>query len=319
MNDQELEFVSSLFHDATPAERRDLINVMPNEILHKYYFKHFIPKQTGGHRVIYEPNSTLKKVQRRINNGILKKIQISDYAFAYVSGRNILSNARPHVGNPILLKLDIHHFFDNIHFDSVFGIFRNEGHSIEFSRLIAGLVTIDDFLPQGAPTSPAISNIYLKKFDEEIGEYCKKNNIVYTRYSDDLTFSMQHFDPDLVKVVKEKLKALNLELNKKKSKIFSGPLQKRVTGIVVNEKPQVPTDFRRKIRQEMHYILKYGLDEHLERKEIDDAGVYTKSLLGRIDFVLQINKDDEEFKKYKKILSDYVFGDLRARFNNSLD
>ena len=213
MDRQELDFISSLFRDVTQEEKCDLIDIMPSPILHHYYRRHTIPKQSGGTRSIYEPNKTLKKIQRRIDHDILKSAPVSDYAFAYVQGRNVIDNARPHVKNPVLLKLDIHRFFNNIHFQAVFDIFKNMGHSMEFSRLFAGLTTIDDFLPQGAPTSPALSNIYLKEFDEEIGNYCKEKGIAYTRYSDDLTFSMQKFDPDLVRIVREKLETLGLELN----------------------------------------------------------------------------------------------------------
>lgn len=319
MDKHELEFVSSLFRDVTKMEKLDLIDIMPSRVLHKYYSKHVIPKSRWGYRVIYEPNKTLKKIQRRINRGVLNDAPVSDYAFAYVPGRSILDNAKPHVSNPILLKLDIHHFFDNIHFQSVFEIFKDMGHSMEFSRLMAGLVTIDDFLPQGAPTSPALSNIYLKKFDEKIGEYCKKNYIAYTRYSDDLTFSMQRFDLKLIEIVKEELEALGLELNKKKSKIVSGPLQKRVTGVVINEKPQVPINYRRKIRQEMYYISKFGLSAHLKFLGISDEKAYTKSLIGKINYILQINREDSEFKKYKKILSTPSLSDLRSQLKEILD
>ena len=119
MNSQELDYMSSLFRDATQEEKRDLINIMPNGILHQYYCRYTIPKQRGGVRYIYEPNGTLKKIQRRINKDILKEVPVSEYAFAYVPGRSVLDNAKPHVKNPILLKLDIHRFFDNIHFQSV--------------------------------------------------------------------------------------------------------------------------------------------------------------------------------------------------------
>lgn len=311
--------MSSLFRDATHEEKCDLIDIMPNKILHKYYNRHTIPKQRGGTRNIYEPNKTLKKIQRRINRDILMKRPVSDYAFAYVKGRNILDNAKPHTGNPVLLKLDIHRFFDNIDFQNVFEIFEDMGYSMEFSRLLAGLTTVDNFLPQGAPTSPALSNLYLKKFDEEIGDYCKKSGIVYTRYSDDLTFSMQHFDSNLIKTVKEKLETLGLELNRKKSKVLSGPLQKRVTGVVVNEKPQAPINYRRKVRQEMYYISKFGLAKHLEREKIQDKDKYIKSLTGRINFILQINSGDTEFIKYKEIPSVPSLKDLQSQLEDLLN
>lgn len=319
MDSQELAFVSSLFRGASLDEKRDLIDLMPSGVLHKYYCEHAIPKQNGDYRIIYEPNPTLKKAQRRIYSGILKKVPVSMYAFAYVPGRSILDNAKPHVKKPVLVKLDIHRFFDNIHFQSVFEIFIGLGHSKEFSRLLAGLITIDDFLPQGAPTSPAISNIYLKEFDEEIGKYCKANDITYTRYSDDLTFSMDGFDADLIKLVKERLELLGLELNKRKSKIFVSPLQKRVTGIVVNEKPQAPISYRRKIRQEMYYISKFGLNKHLERLKVPDREAYITSLIGRIDYVLQINEHDEEFRNYKEKLSKPMFYKMKSQLKDLLE
>ena len=245
----------------------------------------------------------------------MKDAPVSNFAFAYVKGRCILDNAKPHVSKPILLKLDIHHFFDNIHFESVFDIFKSLGFSENFARLVAGLTTVDDYLPQGAPTSPTLSNLFLKEFDEEIGEYCSEKRIVYTRYSDDLTFSMYNFDSNLVKLVRVKLGALGLELNRKKSKIICGPLQKRVTGVVINKKPQVPRSFRRQIRQEMHYIAKYGLDESLKHRSISDKEAYTSSLLGRINFVLQINKNDVEFKKYREIIMAPSLDSLRLQLN----
>ena len=320
MNRQELDYVSSLFRHVVQEEKDNLTTNLSNNILHKkYYHRYVILKQRGGVRIIYEPNETLKKIQKHINNNILKKAPVSSYAFAYVSSRSIIDNAKPHLKNPVLLKLDIHRFFDSIHFQSVFGIFRSMGYSEEFSRLLAGLTTIDDLLPQGAPTSPALSNLYLKKFDEEIGDYCKEKNVIYTRYSDDLTFSMQRFDPNLVKTVRRKLEDLGLELNRKKSRIITGPLQKRVTGIVINEKLQTPIGYRRKIRQEMYYISKFGLDKHLEHEEITDKNAYVKSLLGRIDCVLQVNKNDDEFKKYRTILSTPSLGSLRSQLEDLLD
>ncbi len=319
MNEQEVNYMSSLFLGASTLEKRDLINLMPNKIVRKYYIRHDIPKRTGGIRVIYEPCQTLKTVQRRINRWFLKDAPVSDFAFAYVKGRCILDNAKPHVSKPILLKLDIHHFFDNIHFESVFDIFKSLGFSENFARLVAGLTTVDDYLPQGAPTSPALSNLFLKEFDEEIGEYCSKNDIVYTRYSDDLTFSMYRFNPDLVKFVREKLGAFGLELNRKKSKIICGPLQKRVTGVVVNNKPQVPRSYRHKIRQEMYYISKYGLDASLNTRNITDKEKHVSCLLGQINFVLQINKNDDEFKKYREILMTPSLDNLRSQLTNLLN
>ena len=131
---------------------------------------------------------------------------------------------------------------------------------------------------------------------------------------------MQQFDQNLVKIVKEKLEKLGLELNKKKSKIISGPLQKRVTGVVVNEKLQTPKAYRHRIRQEMYYISKFGLHGHLNHKyNYFDEKSYINHLLGQINFVLQLDKNNKEFKRYKEILLIPSLSKMRSQLNDLLE
>ena len=165
--------------------------------------------------------------------------------------------------------------------------------------LLTYLCTYNGFLPQGAPTSAYISNLVMKYFDDELGSWCEKNNISYTRYSDDMTFS-GNFNPSIViKKVKEMLFKLGFELNKKKIHIIKQNQQQKITGIVVNEKMQVERKYRKEIRKEIYYIKKYGLDSHLNRIGCKDKEKYLNKLYGRILFVLQIN-NNQEFLNYKK-------------------
>ena len=139
----------------------------------------------------------------------------------------------------------------------------------------------------------------MKDFDDELGNWCDKNNISYTRYSDDMTFS-GNFNPNLViKKVKEMLFKLGFELNKKKIHIIKQNQQQKITGIVVNEKTQVERKYRKEIRKEIYYIKKYGIDSHLNRINCSDKEKYLNKLYGRILFVLQIN-NNQEFLNYKK-------------------
>ena len=196
-----------------------------------------IKKSNGSFRKIYEPNSTLKYIQRQILKNILENKKVSKYATAYQKGKSLKENAQIHIGKKIILKLDIKNYFDSISFYSIY----NNCFPIEYfpkgiGMLLTYLCTYNGYLPQGAPTSAYISNLVMKDFDDELGSWCEINNISYTRYSDDMTFSGD-FNPNLIiKKVKTMLFKLGFELNKKKIHVIKQHQQQKITGIVVNEK-----------------------------------------------------------------------------------
>ena len=174
------------------------------------------------------------------------------------------------------------------------------------AALLANLCCCRERLPQGSPASPAISNLVMRPFDESMRRWCEARQIVYTRYCDDMTFSGD-FDPAAVyHKVKSYLEAMGFSLNEKKTKLLKDGVRQSVTGIVVNEKPQVSRDYRKKLRQEIYYCMKYGVTGHLERlREKTGNAVeeqrYICSVLGRIQFVLQVNPEDREFAEYCRI------------------
>ena len=180
-----------------------------------------IKKKNGKYRTIYEPNSLLKHIQRQILVKILDNKAISKYAKAYHKGINLKDNAIPHLNKELILKLDIKDFFENISFIDVY----NSCFSIEYFPKSVGMIltylcTYDDYLMQGAPTSAYISNLVMKEFDEVLGLWCEENNISYTRYSDDMTFSGEFNPREVIVKVRKMLYKLELELNDK-SKMFS--------------------------------------------------------------------------------------------------
>jgi len=263
-----------------------------------------IKKKNGKYRTIYEPNDILKHIQRQILTNILNNKSISKYAKAYHKGISLLDNAIPHVNKKTILKLDIKDFFDNISFVNIYNsCFPIEYFPKSVGMLLAHLCTYNDHLIQGAPTSSYISNLVLKDFDEEIGEWCENQNVSYTRYSDDMTFSGEFNISEIIIKVRKMLNKLGLELNDKKIRVVSNSNSQNVTGIVVNEKAQVSSKYRKSIRQEIYYIKKYDLESHLERINVKDECKYLNSLYGKILYVLQINKSDKEFKEYKKYLN----------------
>lgn len=274
----------------------------------KNYKKYNIKKRNGKTRTIYAPSPILKHIQRQILKNLLYERAISNYACAYRQGHSLKDNVLPHVGKKMILKLDIKDFFDNIDFIDIYNsCFPIYLYPKSIGHLLAYLCCYDEHLPQGAPTSAYISNLVMRDFDEEIGQWCRNQNISYTRYSDDMTFSGNFNIKNTIKKVIFELKKLGLQLNYDKIHVIKKRNRQLVTGIVVNQKVQVSKQYRKKIRQEIFYIKKFGIGSHLKKlnKNINQQE-YLRSLYGKILFILQINNNDKEFLQYKNNILDYL-------------
>ena len=155
-----------------------------------FYNRYSIPKKNGGRRRICAPVDSLKRLQRVILDEILSGIPISKDAKAYRKGATLLENAAPHVGKKHLLKIDLLDFFGSIRFRQVYNeVFTRNRFSDPVRWALTGLCCYGGALPQGAPTSPTISNIVMKHFDDRFGAWCEKHDLTFTRYCDDLTVS----------------------------------------------------------------------------------------------------------------------------------
>ena len=270
--------------------------------LSKHYRKAKLPKKSGGYRNLSVPDEVLKSIQKRIADVLLIHMPVSRYAKAYRFGSSTLRNAKHHVGKQVVLKLDILHFFDSIRYSTVKDkVFPEEIYAEPLRILLTMLCYHKDALPQGAPSSPAITNIILYEFDEQIGQWCREQGIAYTRYCDDMTFS-GNFDPaEVIRFVRLELKKMGFLLNEQKTRIQRPGQQQTVTGIVVNEKTQVTKEYRMKIRQEIHYIQKFGLNNHLEHIG-ENRTNYLCHLKGKIEYALFVNPKDEKMREYLELL-----------------
>ena len=236
-----------------------------NSIKHHYH-EIKIPKRSGGERTLSVPDEILKAIQRKIAERLLAYEPTSRYATAYKVASSVKKNALPHVRKKVLLKLDILGFFDHILYSTVKEkVFPSEKYSEQNRVLLSMLCYYKDVLPQGAPTSPVITNIIMRDFDERVGEWCRKRQINYTRYCDDMTFSGDFDTREVKAYVKKELSREGFLLNGKKTVVLKDGAQKLVTGIVVNEKPTVPKAYRRDIRRELYYVRTFGIEEHLAR------------------------------------------------------
>jgi retron-type reverse transcriptase len=272
-----------------------------------FYRSFLINKKDGKKRRIKEPLPSLKEIQHWILDKILYKIEVSKFAKAYLPNRNLKDNVRFHKNQETVICLDIENFFESISLSNVVEIFIEIGYSETVASMLAKLCCLDKQLPQGAPTSPQLSNIFMRNFDKSVSQFCIKNKLRYTRYADDITISGK-FDSNHIKEVIEKEVMKNgLSLNIHKTRVMHKGSRQIVTGIVVNEKVQTPKYFRREIRQEVYYIKKYGLTNHLRMINCKKAN-YLKHLQGKINFALHINPKDEKLLEYKKELFEIAKG-----------
>ena len=229
---------------------------------------------------------------------------------AFMPQRSIIDNAINHVGKQTVICMDLKDFFSSVQYIQVYLLFKNLGYGKDVSGMLAHICTLNGVLPQGAPTSPMLSNLILSEADESLLSYCTERNIVYTRYADDLTFSTdRRIDyGHLIGKVKVTLAKEKLEVNNEKTKIFHRNQSQNVTGIVVNEHLQVGKTYRKKIRQEMYYLQKYGLMEHYTHAGYPySPQSYLNHLLGKVNHVLHVNSEDKEMISYKKKLKSMIY------------
>ncbi|WP_313071193.1 retron St85 family RNA-directed DNA polymerase [Atlantibacter hermannii] len=211
------------------------------------YKKYYLPKNSGGSREIAQPSRELKIMQRLILELLLPYLPVHENAFAYVEGKSIKRNALMHRNNEYFLKMDFSDFFNSIKPIDLRNVLLKNG----YETIPLNLNLIDNLffykktkksglsLSVGAPSSPLISNAVLYDFDVRVSELCKQENITYTRYADDLTFSCNEkgklfvFQKEIAKVLR-KIQSPKLKLNDKKTIYASRAVSRRVTGIVIN-------------------------------------------------------------------------------------
>lgn len=259
-----------------------------------------IPKKNGGERTINAPNEELKNIQKKLvvllenhYNELVEKKKFRDsFLHAFIKDRSIITNARIHRNKNFILNIDLENFFETIHFGRVKGFFEKDFNfkvPSEVALIIAQLTCYKGSLPQGAPTSPIISNLIGKILDLRLIKLCKKYKLNYTRYADDLTFSTN--DYSFVKNFNKILEDIKIEVNKsgfkvndKKTRVQNYRLRQDVTNLTVNKKINVQKKYFKNTR---------AMANHLYRNNeffIDgDLGTLNQ-LEGRFAFINQIDK-----------------------------
>lgn len=259
----------------------------------RFYRTFEIAKRSGQTRTISAPLPTLKSIQRWILDEILLKAPVSRYAHAYSLGASIKTNCRFHLRQEVLVLLDIRDFFPSIKVERVYRVYREMGYSRSVSGMLSGLTTLDGSLPQGAPTSPTLSNVICRRIDARLGGFCAMRKWRYTRYADDLAFSGNIEVPRLISFVRRVLNEHGFSLRDEKSRVMRSHQRQIVTGVVVNAAPQASRRIRRDLRQQAYYISQHGLADHMAHKEISFAN-YRSHLLGKAHHARFLNPNDRD-------------------------
>jgi RNA-directed DNA polymerase len=221
------------------------------------YRQFTIPKRSGGRRRILAPDPELKSLQRRILRRLLARLRVHPAAMGFEQGRSIVTNAQAHRGQAVVLRFDIRDFFPSTSAKRVKRYFRRIGWNRPARRLLLGWCTFDGGLPQGAPTSPRLSNLVNYRLDARLTAMAAKLRAVYTRYADDITISFAEDDSEKIhymqRFVRQVVEAEGYRLHhRKKLSVRRRHHQQIVTGLVVNRRVNLPRGVRRWLRAVQH-------------------------------------------------------------------
>jgi len=243
----------------------------------QHYTEYNIAKGYKKERVIAAPNEKLKRIQKNLADILLYNFNPKRCVHAFVKNKNIVTNASPHLKSRHVLRLDIKEFFPSIHFGRVRNLFEAAfNFSREISTTIARICCYRGSLPQGAPTSPIISNMVCLRMDAQLTRLAKDNFCHYTRYADDITFSTnkESFNQNIIFSINPLVLSDNIvkiveyynffNINNDKTNIRSHNDSKFITGVKVNSKLNVARKKYREVRAMLHAVRAYGHDKALE-------------------------------------------------------
>ncbi|MEZ6059904.1 MAG: reverse transcriptase family protein [Planctomycetaceae bacterium] len=296
------------------ADCRGLERTAEGERLRNYRYT-WVRKSSGGYRLLEVPKQRLKAAQRWIASSILNRIPAHDAAHAFVSGRSPVSAARRHLSRDVVLRIDLKNFFPSIAAARVAGIFRSAGYPQRVVSLLTGLCTnctwqsvIDlvpgdgietareqlriltsPHLPQGAPTSPALANLCAYSLDVRLTGLAKKFDAFYTRYADDLVFSgglefrrrLQRFRIHVLAIAHNE----GFEIRRRKTAVMKQDECQRITGVVVNQRPNIDRRDYDRLKAILTNCVRYGLHAQNHSGHAD----FRSHLQGRVAHVRAVH------------------------------
>ena len=200
-------------------------------------------------------------------------------------------------------------FFGSIRSDMVCRtVFDESRFPKEIGETLTALCCLHGALPQGTSTSPALSNLVMRDFDAAFGSWCLERKLRYTRYCDDITVSGNTSLYPAYQKAKELLSDSGFVLNEKKTRFITNASRQTVTGLCVNEKLSVPSDYKRALRQELYYVNKFGIADVIKRQRLKayegpgGCAEYYHHLMGRLNYILSVEWGNRYFLNAKSAL-----------------
>lgn len=303
-----------------PLSGRKILSFVTKKARKEGYVDFAVPKKSGGMRKISAPVKPLKAIQSAINILLQSIFSPSDYAMGFVAGRSVRDNAMIHIGQTCIFNTDIENFFPSITKQMVRkALHRELGCKLasnDVINIICSLCTVPndegiEVLPQGAPTSPVLSNIVLKSLDNEMVKLAERAGYRYSRCADDMTFShnkpIRRMNPFWESRILNIIEKYGLKVNESKTKTYVRGIRQEVTGVTVSDKLNVSRQYVKQLRTLLHLWEKYGYEQAQIIFARDFCKGVNKNLCnvidGKINYLEMIKgKDDSTYRRFKQRL-----------------
>jgi RNA-directed DNA polymerase len=313
----------------------------------KRYTTFNINKKSGGTRTILAPISPIKIIQEKLKQILDTLYNPKPSTHGFLRGRSIVTNARLHKKRRYILNIDLENFFPTIHFGRVRGLFMGTPYhlGIEVATILAQICCHNSILPQGAPTSPVISNMICSRLDAQLQRLAKENYCTYSRYADDITFSTtrSRFPTGLANLsdigqvelgsqLRGVIEDNGFKVNPRKTRLQTRLQRQEVTGLTVNRYPNIRRRYIKQVRAILHAWQKFGLDSTEQRYFEQYAGFkyvtsktrlppFQKVVLGKIEFIGMIKGRTnyvylDLIKKFSKLAPEYIKSDHIANLSS---
>ena len=311
----------------------------------KKYESFEVQKKSGGIRVITSPSPVLKLIQRRLSEILQNTYKPKPVVYGFVTGKNIVGNARRHKKKNWVLNVDLENFFPSINFGRVRGMFIGKPYNLPDSvaTVLAQICCFKNVLPQGAPTSPIVSNMICAKMDSELQDLAWNCRCFFTRYADDITLSttLSEFPVQIAKVHSlldveigkefERIIVSNgFNINPNKTRAFSYKQRQEVTGLTVNKFPNVRRKYIMQVRAMLYAWETHGIQAaeavhnqlygSKHRNPISDLPSFQKVVKGKIEFLgLVKGKDNTTYQRFRKHYHKLILQEKGLRRVKSFD
>jgi RNA-directed DNA polymerase len=285
------------------------------------YRKFTVKKASGGERQISSPNASLKIIQQKLNRVFNAVYTVRKPTHGFVREKSIVTNARLHARAKFVFNMDIRDFFPSINFGRVRGMLMTKPYNIpaEAATFLAQICCFENALPQGAPTSPILSNMVCARLDSQLQQIATRHNCLYSRYADDITFSTRTntFPKAIARMVitptgsecvagRELAKCIaenGFVVNVTKTRLTTRMRRQTVTGLTTNEFPNVARRYLNQVRAMLHAWKKFGEDlaEAEFRRRYDakqrnpslPPPTFRRVVKGKIDFLAMVRGRDD--------------------------